>query len=680
MFTKHKIRRAFERATPDVLSGILQECSAVQENNLPAHEAVAPVTPLRWMPHWLKETVATAAAFALLITVLGSVIYFGSTQLHTGNTEPTGDNTKSTTAPTTEPTVESVPPTVNPTDPDEPSPPDGNIGSDLATQLALESVNLTKNDVTNLTCVFDDSTEGNSHYLVSFDTATTHYDIQIHAYSMEILSCKHYSIVSKELEKFNELFGDMNSWYNRALTSMYKTPNNLDLHALFYNGFSDESDQFTDAEWKGLKNEPNLQKELSVARLPVEKMNDILTTYFGVELKDITYGEIKGLVYLESTNCYYHTHSDSRAIEAFQATRIEHLADGLVQIYYTCFFYDFECVVTVKPLDNGTYQIISNMAAASLNPTGEIEIIGTQDGIPIIMGIDYNEHMLGFFWNSTGTSAISIHNGKPEYVDIRKEHVVITHNDRDYAFDFSWCTNAGEIGVYPRHPSVTPILGNDQFVCLSVDNGSGYVYLYDLQTKQIIDPLHAADMSVFGEISSLSFFPNGTHALVYCDLGPIYLNIATGETISVQEMTGCKDGFGVSIVNNDLIALEYVEGKVPQEYYADCYIYDLTDGSTRTLYTDTFFGWLNDVGGIESFQGVHVHHHNGSMCIVDCVTGIHSQTDLPNSIFVGSCTGNSVYIQLYSGSDMVYLVDSNGSATPVFLFEYGLYYDTSYQI
>lgn len=168
------------------------------------------------------------------------------------------------------------------------------------------------------------------------------------------------------LAEFDALFGPMNSRYNWALTSQYANPTFVDLELLFYLGFSDESLKPTDAEWEELKDIPGFDINFDLVRLPVDKMNQVLTRYFGITLEDVDASGFEGLVYLESTNCYYRMGTDTEVVENFKATAVEDLEDGTVRLSYTGTSYALggngTGVAVLKPVGDG-YQIVSNKKA-----------------------------------------------------------------------------------------------------------------------------------------------------------------------------------------------------------------------------------------------------------------------------------------------------------------------------
>lgn len=165
-----------------------------------------------------------------------------------------------------------------------------------------------------------------------------------------------------ELAEFNALFGKPGSWYNLVLTCEYATPGHIDLSMLFYNGFTEESREPTDAEWAELKDQPGFNINYNLFRLPVDRMNQVLTDLFGITLEDVDAAGFENLVYLESTNCYYMMHTDALAAENLNAISVETVEDGSIRVYYTANLEDTVYVVTLMPNGDG-YRILSNVPA-----------------------------------------------------------------------------------------------------------------------------------------------------------------------------------------------------------------------------------------------------------------------------------------------------------------------------
>ena len=82
------------------------------------------------------------------------------------------------------------------------------------------------------------------------------------------------------------LFGDYDSWYACALTSLYESPENIDLYMFFRYGFEDEPSNYTDEEWQLLKTYWGFSHSSPSIRLPAKKMDSVLQEFFGLTLAE----------------------------------------------------------------------------------------------------------------------------------------------------------------------------------------------------------------------------------------------------------------------------------------------------------------------------------------------------------------------------------------------------------
>lgn len=162
-----------------------------------------------------------------------------------------------------------------------------------------------------------------------------------------------------------ELFADLTaklgepaSWYNMALTCEYESPEELNLQMFFYNGFDDETSKPTDQEYPLLKaklnNSDHLDK-MDLVRLPVSKMDAVLTECFGIQTGDISGNE---MLYLEETKCYYMLLTGANYMLISEFTGAEKLEDGNIRIFYTESRKAY--AVTLKPAED-RYIIWSNL-------------------------------------------------------------------------------------------------------------------------------------------------------------------------------------------------------------------------------------------------------------------------------------------------------------------------------
>lgn len=170
---------------------------------------------------------------------------------------------------------------------------------------------------------------------------------------------------SEDQIAMEELFKG-SSWYNRALACEYNSPKEMNLRKFFYGGFKGEPQDPTDQEREQLEN-LGINLNYDLMRLPVDKMNEVLTEYFGITLADMEPEAFSGLVYLESTNCYYHSTSGWLGVENFEALSVERMDDGRILVRYP--YMKYEYVVTLKP-HGDSYQVLSNVLAEPFRPYG----------------------------------------------------------------------------------------------------------------------------------------------------------------------------------------------------------------------------------------------------------------------------------------------------------------------
>lgn len=193
--------------------------------------------------------------------------------------------------------------------------------------------------------------------------------LQPHATGYYILSNEEYvdnTGKSEDQIAMETLFRG-SSWFNQALTSEYASPKEMSLLSFFYNGFKDESQKPTDQEWAQLKDRQGFNINYDLFRLPVDKMNAVLTEYFGITLADMEPEAFSGLVYLESTDCYYCMHTGWLGVQNFTALSVDRTNDGTVLVRYKGEYYEEEYVITLKPNGDG-YRILSNVLAEPFRP------------------------------------------------------------------------------------------------------------------------------------------------------------------------------------------------------------------------------------------------------------------------------------------------------------------------
>ena len=173
-------------------------------------------------------------------------------------------------------------------------------------------------------------------------------------------------LTEEELANFAQMFSLEHTyegdywWYNMALTSEYDRPENLDLYSFFYNGFIDEvagPEELERLEQEGLWMELDIQKN------PVQKMDQVLKTYFGLSLEQTNGVGLDGMIYLAETDSYYKCAGDFWCGEGAVFSRGHRTEDGRVVLYYQNYL-DEEWVITLVEASEESempYYVFSHM-------------------------------------------------------------------------------------------------------------------------------------------------------------------------------------------------------------------------------------------------------------------------------------------------------------------------------
>ena len=190
-----------------------------------------------------------------------------------------------------------------------------------------------------------------------------------------ILSNEYNVIDDPVLAKYNALF-EQEYWernpYLYALGHEYSNLKELKLLYFFDGGFDDESPN-TDAEKAELKQyyRDDWVNNSDLHRLPRSKMNAELQKIFGITLKDLPDTAYQGLVYLESTDCYYFLATGVYAdIGGFTIKSVNENSNGTVSVTYaigTGSLPQRTRIVTLKP-NGDSYLVLSNLPISAYTP------------------------------------------------------------------------------------------------------------------------------------------------------------------------------------------------------------------------------------------------------------------------------------------------------------------------
>lgn len=168
----------------------------------------------------------------------------------------------------------------------------------------------------------------------------------------------------------------------RALGVVFEDPQDVPLYFIFYNGASmppTGSWADLDVAQRDYLLQQGFMTEMDLQILPEEELEAVLQRLFGVGLSDVTIPA--EWVYNPDTGCYYTNHNDAW-FSTGTVTGYQEMPDGTVKLHYiagsvyddpslpaSCdfeageFYSDMDMILTLRPLDDGRWQIVSNVFA-----------------------------------------------------------------------------------------------------------------------------------------------------------------------------------------------------------------------------------------------------------------------------------------------------------------------------
>lgn len=166
-----------------------------------------------------------------------------------------------------------------------------------------------------------------------------------------------------ELTYFNELFfnGDYFNFNNQFLSSIYASPEEIDLFELFYNGAGFDED-ISDEELAQVGYfDENGELVCDVDKISRTTIDSVLLSYTGYTLEDTSKTGLEQFEYLSDYDAYYHSHGDTNYRPVVTITAGE-WKDGLIHLYYEDTFYGggWKCV-TLMDTEYGGYWFVSNL-------------------------------------------------------------------------------------------------------------------------------------------------------------------------------------------------------------------------------------------------------------------------------------------------------------------------------
>ena len=184
-------------------------------------------------------------------------------------------------------------------------------------------------------------------------------------------------------EYFQNLLTSQNGfWYWRAMGCVFENAEDIDMTLLCYGGMEERIlySTFTDDEIEFLKsrypaNDFDDSPWSNAHKLPRQELEDVMLTYFGVSLDDVSIP----WVYYEETDAYYHVKYDSYGLVGYTVTDVDYHDDGTVSVYWHVPFglldrrdpenvtslNEADMLLTLKDNGDGTYTVLSNLPLQS---------------------------------------------------------------------------------------------------------------------------------------------------------------------------------------------------------------------------------------------------------------------------------------------------------------------------
>jgi len=155
---------------------------------------------------------------------------------------------------------------------------------------------------------------------------------------------------------------------NQFLSSLYNTPEKIDLYELFYCG-SGHYAYPTEAEIAALIAQMgwNGAPECGCDKISRTDMDAVLKKYMGLTLADTDKTGLNKFAYLKQYDAYYHFHGDTNYRMKIYFSSGEREGD-IIRLFYTdTFMADGNKVLTLRKT-NGGYLFISNQKAVPPTP------------------------------------------------------------------------------------------------------------------------------------------------------------------------------------------------------------------------------------------------------------------------------------------------------------------------
>jgi beta-lactamase regulating signal transducer with metallopeptidase domain len=196
------------------------------------------------------------------------------------------------------------------------------------------------------------------------------------------------SLTGTELTYLNEEFfnGENFNICNQFLSSLYETPEKMDLFNLFYCG-SGLTETISEAEKEAVlaANGWNGEPDCPCEKISRANMDAVLTEYMGLTVEDTDKINLERFTYLEEYDAYYYYHGDTNYRSSVTIATGEREGD-LVRLYYddTYMADGWKCIVL--RVSDGNYRFVSNQpsekpAIPTVLPEGDPVLTISLDGL-----------------------------------------------------------------------------------------------------------------------------------------------------------------------------------------------------------------------------------------------------------------------------------------------------------
>lgn len=261
----------------------------------------------------------------------------------------------------------------------------------------------------------------------------------------------------------------------------------------------------------------------------------------------------------------------------------------------------------------------------------------------------------GFLLQEDEEHVAAISSGDVRLVSLEHDVLTFTDNGEEINVQYSWCSYGEALCAVTESErcALTPVRGSSRYLCLEYGSQTELdaVYLADVETKEMIDPLAKLDSGIKERVNAVEISPNGKYALLQCDKGEtcLLLTCETGETVELSVSVGMSVCAGNFLDEENLVLLHKEESSA--ESKMDVINYSITDG-TYTFHT----------GDVMTFYGADFATKtvDGMLAIVDLTTMETSKTQIKadevQRIFycapgkVGIVSGETLYLADHQGN------------------------------